>query len=467
MFHSSDSHQRVQEEHKDTEEFIWNRMHKKRDTMKDHLFISYATEDADLAEWLSLKLTSEGYAIWCDRFKLLGGESYPRDIDEAIKTKTFRVLALLSHFSLSKDNPRKERTLALSIGRERGIDFLIPLNVDGLRSAELDWMTSDITFIPFNRSWARGLAQLLKKLESINAPRPVEDGKEIASSVYLNHSILREEPETIYSNCLEFLKIPSTIKEFVLEKPLSDNEIQIFSDRWAFYRKDPEILFSFVSPPGADIFSCQLSHSHDWREQEKISGIITENIVSNLLKKSLLVKCFRKGLRRSRVGKIYFPFGLLESDKLHFTGYKEKKTWILVAGERTSPYYFKYHLCPSFRIKKEDGRYLCELFVDLYLTDSSDEPLRSSVAHSRHKAIRKNWWNNHLLNRNLAICEFLTSNNGNIVIGESEEQIILSGSFIRFECPVRLDERMLTDLRENEADDLFKSVEDEEMEAEE
>jgi hypothetical protein len=92
---------------------------------------------------------------------------------------TFRVLALLSHASLNKDNPRKERTLALSIGRERGIDFLIPLNVDGLRSAELDWMTSDITFIPFYKSWAEGLAQLLKKLEDISAPRPIRDGRMI------------------------------------------------------------------------------------------------------------------------------------------------------------------------------------------------------------------------------------------------------------------------------------------------
>ena len=44
--------------------------------MRDHLFISYAGEDGSLAEWLTLKLTREGYAVWCDRVKLLGGESY-------------------------------------------------------------------------------------------------------------------------------------------------------------------------------------------------------------------------------------------------------------------------------------------------------------------------------------------------------------------------------------------------------
>ena len=91
---------------------------------RDHLFISYATEDADLTKWLALKLTSEGYAVWCDMLKLRGGESYPKNIDEAIKNRTFRFIALLSRASLSKPNPLKERTLALNIARKRNEDLL-------------------------------------------------------------------------------------------------------------------------------------------------------------------------------------------------------------------------------------------------------------------------------------------------------------------------------------------------------
>lgn len=34
---------------------------------------------------------------------------------------------------------------------------MIPLNVDGLRPRELDWMTNDLTFISFRPSWADGL----------------------------------------------------------------------------------------------------------------------------------------------------------------------------------------------------------------------------------------------------------------------------------------------------------------------
>ena len=86
-----------------------------------HLFISYAIEDAALAEWLARKLVNEGYAVWLDRMKLLGGEPWPQDIDVAIKERTFRMLALLSEHSLKKPNPSKERTLALNISRARKI----------------------------------------------------------------------------------------------------------------------------------------------------------------------------------------------------------------------------------------------------------------------------------------------------------------------------------------------------------
>lgn len=71
------------------------------DKEQDHLFVSHASEDGVLAEWLSLKLTAEGYKVWCDKTKLLGGEPYPIDIDNAIKNSTFRFLSLLSRNSIS------------------------------------------------------------------------------------------------------------------------------------------------------------------------------------------------------------------------------------------------------------------------------------------------------------------------------------------------------------------------------
>ncbi len=96
---------------------------------REHLLISYASEDWVFADWLALELASEGYEVWYDRLKLLGGESYPRDTTKAIRNQTFRVIALLSRNSIAKLDPVKERTLALNIAKEGNIDFLIPLSL--------------------------------------------------------------------------------------------------------------------------------------------------------------------------------------------------------------------------------------------------------------------------------------------------------------------------------------------------
>ena len=42
---------------------------------RDHIFISYATEQSALCDWLARRLAAEGYAIWCDRQKLLGAKT--------------------------------------------------------------------------------------------------------------------------------------------------------------------------------------------------------------------------------------------------------------------------------------------------------------------------------------------------------------------------------------------------------
>lgn len=439
--------------------------------MRDHLFISYATEDFALAEWLALRLTSEGYKVWCDRFELLGGESYPKDIDKAMKEKTFRVLALLSHNSVRKDNPVKERTMALNIGKKRGIDFLIPLNVDGLSPTELDWMMGDITYIPFHKAWAGGLSRLLKKLDSIDAPKSVENGKEIASRIYLNHLTLKHEPEQIFSNCIRVKQVPEEILEIRFREDLSSHEEKILRDRWAFYPKDSRFVFAFCPPPDSDIFQHSIVSRRDWRNEETISGIYSENIVKNLLKCSLNVKCLQKGLRSSDVGRIFFPFGLFKKDNLHFTGYTGRRTYVQVAGERHPyTYDFRYNLAPSFQIKMREEDILAEVFITFYITEISGVPLDSRKATTRHKALRKSLWNRDFLHRCIAICEYLSDENGEIVIGEDEHKVVFDARLLSFESPLRIEDsktkehpKMKGEEISEDDNDEFDEREDEEV----
>ena len=314
---------------------------------RDHLFISYAYEDEALAEWLALRLTSEGYKVWIDRFELLGGESYPADIDQAIKCRTFRMIALLSRCSLMKPNPLKERTLALNIQREREEELLITLNVDNLRPSEMDWMTSDITFIAFFESWATGLAQLLKKLVRVDAPKCAADGKRIAASAYLPTDTLLHEPEQVYSNLLHIERIPAAISCYTANRALSRDAERELMQRWAFWARRPNrnqagpcetLYFSFDSPP----LSTRRSHGwvrkvvSAWRDVDTICGIKSVHVLKPLLRRTLLHHLQTRGLRPTPVDPhiFYFPSGLLQNNLLWFRRPDGRKVHRMVVGER-------------------------------------------------------------------------------------------------------------------------------------
>ena len=164
---------------------------------RDHLFISYAVEDRAIADWIAMRLIAAGYKVWYDRFKMLGGESYPRDISQAIQKRCFRLIALLSRNSIRKENPLKERTLAINVGKNLGIDFLIPLKIDDIQPSEFDFLVSDIVFIQFNKSWYEGFLALMKKLQQLKTPKnQVENYSTISTWMNtMTEPLIKEEIE--------------------------------------------------------------------------------------------------------------------------------------------------------------------------------------------------------------------------------------------------------------------------------
>jgi hypothetical protein len=422
-------------------------------TTREHLFISYAWEDGALAEWLTLKLTAEGYRVWCDRFKLLGGERWPEDVDDAIKTQAFRMIHLLSKYSLHKANPSKERQLALTISKERNEEFLIPLNLDGTRVIDLPWQLSDIIYIPFH-NWGEGLGQLLKKLGSCNAPRALMgEGRRIAAQTFIPADALLEKGEILQSNCLPFERIPAIVKRFQLSQSLSGVEEQELGDRWAFYKVDDLKLMAFERPPVAlpDKLIISSAGGTSWKDVDKIDRIRSTNIVSSLLKKSLLKKCIEKGLKLKREsGVLYFPAGLLEKDRIKYVGYRGRKTWLRVIAERQFPTgKIRYHLAFVCWIRQDvlDG-FVAQVKIRLHLIDWTGKEIEGRVALGRRKKITKNWWNPQWLSRQIAIRSFLAGGVDSIVIGdEPDEQVVLSVVPIRGEVPIAINEEFLKPLR--------------------
>lgn len=460
-----------------------------RGPARDHLFLSYAWEEGALADWLYRKLTALGYSVWCDRFKMFGGEQWPKDIDVAIKTRTFRMLALLSRASLAKPNPRKERQIALALSRERGIeDFLIPLNVEGIKPTELGWELSDINFIPFQR-WSDGLVQLLKKLDEIDTPRPrVEQGPALAAATFLPASVLREEAEPLVSNCLRVTAIPKVVYRYTFSRPLAEFERRALPARWAFEKVDATKVLAFTDPPLDAIPECKITRvgGTSWTDVDKVDGINARHVVRSLVKKSLMVRCVDVGMLRSADGGIaYFPAGLLPNEKLWYRDYTERKNWVAVAGERRfGTKRSRYQLATAFWIRADVFEGLAvQLKIRLHITDPSGGLLDGKAVNARRKKIAKSWWNHEWLARHLALVAFLAGGRDGsvdppdeIVVGSvPDEQVRFSARLEGAEVTPAINDATLDALRarvaefaaaEEAADQADDDMDDESEEAE-
>jgi hypothetical protein len=106
------------------------------------LLLSHANpEDNEFTLWVALQLANEGYRVWCDLTKLLGGEVFWDDIEEVIKARAVKVLYVLSLTSNAKDGPLKELHFAQGVAKKE--------NTGGTRLFErTDCWTPVVVFRP-------------------------------------------------------------------------------------------------------------------------------------------------------------------------------------------------------------------------------------------------------------------------------------------------------------------------------
>lgn len=135
--------------------------------MRDMVFISHANqEDNDFALWLALQVANAGYPVWCDLTKLLGGEDFWKDIEQAIRERTVKFVYVLSKTSNNKNGPLQELQVATNVARDKKFqDFVIPALIDDLPTREFNIQLARLNAIPFSAGWASGLKNLLEKLD--------------------------------------------------------------------------------------------------------------------------------------------------------------------------------------------------------------------------------------------------------------------------------------------------------------
>ncbi len=455
-------------------EFLAIQAHMKRVEQRDHIFISYTPEDVALAEWLARKLTAEGYLVWCERFTYLGGENYPDDVDDAIQRQVSRVIALYSQMSLSNPDVMRQRAIAFGLGKQIP-NFLIALRIEQIPVEKMDQATRQLVFIPFETNWAEGLKLLLGKLEAVGCPKSLSNGKGVAAGTFLGKDFLSESSETIVTNYLHIYRLPDIILRFSPKQVIPRKKLDEMKLEWAFREVSDRLLLSFHQPPQslATALGLRLVGRGSWRGTERVEGIITKNLVSELIRKGLIVKCLQRGLQFCQwTGLYYFPFGLVPGDKISYRWPNGKAAPINTVGERKyrrgrEDDRYRYYLAPDFYVSQsllDDFAVLVR--VRVRITDTHEVPLPSHKANSRRKDLCHDWWNGEWLSRMLAICQYLADNE-NIVIGaQQSEQIIIAAQPLNLVAPRGIDEAAL-DRSSYQREDILVLREDNEEDLEE
>jgi hypothetical protein len=409
-----------------------------------HLFISYASEDIVLATWLARKLAALGYAVWFDRMEMLGGEPWPQTIDDAIKNRTFRMLALISQHSLRKQKPTGERALAQKIAEDRSIpDFLIPLKID---DAELDWLTAPTSYISFTSGWAGGFRHLLAKLSKIDAPKTLSNGSALAAlSFPTGNDLIMTNSEDLCANVKRVRQLPLALKLFTLTNTMDEDDRNILEARWAHYRITPREALAFASP--LEDFASRVTETKQgwsWMDYDTVRGIRTRDIVANLIVRAIRARLINAGCctHPERKQTIFLPENFTRDGWLRFTGWDGAPARLKIRGKATLRQFRKppetnfHHF--AFRLRL--GRGLDQYFwiqITPFFFDEEGNAITDKRVGPRRKRVCRSWFNDKWLNRLLAVEKILNDLQATAIDGITLETLHV------LQSPIALNESAL------------------------
>ena len=412
--------------------------------VRDHLFISYAAENSALADWFARRLAALGYAVWYDRFKLLGGEPWPQDIEVAIDQRTFRMLALISHASKDKKNPTGERKKGEVVGKRENIaDFVIPLNVD-LATSDVPWDLIGTQYIDFSHSWAKGLAGVLAKLEKLGAPRTLPDGASLVHQTVVDSTAIRLRQETLASNCLSIRELPEQIVKCVFENELTTEDKDALRERGVFRPLSEKAVLAFREPTREILGTNKLDfvERRRWRETDDVFGLKTRDALVSLIHASIDSHLHKVGFIRDAHG-WHLPHAFRKNSRLDFQLIEGGQSWVKGNGQRhfgrgTFRRPYRYYLGANIRVLRSDSLEDPMLIVKLriHLTTATNGDLGKRGGLARRKHLCKSWYNNEWLARTLAVVQTLWTEEGLIRAGD----VVVDGWPILLTSPIGIDE---------------------------
>ncbi|MBX3323932.1 MAG: toll/interleukin-1 receptor domain-containing protein [Phycisphaeraceae bacterium] len=393
-------------------------------------------EDNAFATWLTLRLTREGYRVWCDVVKLRGGDDFWKNIEAAIRLRTRRFIFVTSRISNQKPGALKELAVAEGVARALGEDrFIVPIKIDDLPYNEHNIQINRLNALDFANGWATGLAELLKALRDDSIPTPETAGASCVASWWntnrLNHEIVEHKPETLWTNWFPLRKPPSRM--WVWRIPEDAKLPQSF--RYPTHRVR-HFLLSFadgealLGHPGSPTGMKGKSFPFSLRSYPPPWAGVYQHEVKTAFKKIMWQTWESLALARglplyelsSRRRSLWFPGRALNGDMVAFNGVDGRRSRRALAGYKTTKQ-------PTGEIRKRYWHFGLEAIPILYPTPALS--MKTHVVFTRdgetplgdpkgqHRARRsqcKAWWNDKWRDMTLAAVTWLANGEDEIAL---------------------------------------------------
>ena len=457
------------------------------------IFISHATpEDNEFARWLALRLAKEGYPVWCDLTKLLGGEDFWKDIEFAIRKGSTKFVYVLSRHSNEKEGTLQELSVAKQVAKTKQ-DFIIPVKVDDLPYSDTNIQLQRLNCVDFTSNWMTGLGKLLEKLQTDAVPK---DQRFNPSSVadwwrdqMAQQAGVRSAKESYASNWFKIGDLPDEIYLHSLENEpeCADKELPLGIPNYrykggVFCFEHQKHFAKRAEEKGMSVTASQSIGLNDFRfsgyARLKIQKPEARNILTYLLRRAFEAHCLSRGLVEYTLSGesrcFWYADSFSEGNKIDFTHLDGRKTYRRMVGYKTLqprdgvPRQRAWH----FAIQPKVIRYPELSFaIKSHVVFSEDGQLYESKArqHSARRGQCKLWHNDTWLDRMLAAMSFLSDPSSRLFITIPcgvEAEFSVQPTPLLFESPVSYEPADPGDLADQPDEPAIETGDDDEEETE-
>lgn len=429
--------------------------------LKQTLFISHANpEDNEFVFWLEAQLTRLGYETWSDISELGPGEVFWDTIENTIRDKSVRFIAIVSRASIQKPGVLDEISLAVSIERTKRIpSFVIPLRLDDLPYGEFRANLARKNVIDFSNGWSTGLAQLVAALSKENVPRQRQFPGMSLGAWWAQRKpaslAVADTPEVLISNRFRVKALPQRLhcysgSPIPESKRMSSPLVPLKRDLWISYYSDRELAVRRIS---GLTYESTLSADDFFKGTVPLTSNMPEGarrrFRHRLLNNHWEAYVCERGLKlyelTGRRPTPFIPDGLLQNNTAYFVDVDGKKKRRLLVGY-SAKRSVHWHLAPLGYFSTTDET---SLNLKMRVVFSEDgQGVWPSVARMRtmRRAFCKNWWNDKWRSLQGAFMAWLSADANGINVYHGD-----SGSFVVDSLPVSF--RSPCSIREELAND--------------